>query len=118
MPFRSSPREKESGDSIHAVLLSFPGRHGVNACRIDTGVAEKVGEPDDVLLVFVVVDCKKVAEIVWKDLTSIDVCIVRQAFHPMQNVASVNRPPGSGDENAAGCDTLFGAPYTEDRAQT
>jgi len=102
--------DEEAGQAVQAVELLFAGRHGVDPCGVDVGVAEEVGQADDVLFVVVVVDREEVAEVVGEDFGPGDGGGSGEVLHHVEDVAAVDGSAGPGDEDAARFDALFPAP--------
>ena len=113
----SGHKDESIGDSIEAGELSFAGRHGVDACRVDVGMPEEVCQANDVFFVLVVIDRKQMAEVVREDFAAENVRSAGKGLHHVEDIGPVHRIAVSRDEDAAGLDTLLMAPLAEYFAQ-
>ena len=75
------------------------GGHDVDAGGVDAAVAQNVGQLGDVLFNAVEGAGEQLAEIVGKDLAGLHVGLLAQGFHLCPDIAPIQRPAASGDEN-------------------
>lgn len=105
-PLLQSPpfRTEQALELVEDAELGLVADHSVDPGGVDVGMAEDVGESDDVPLLFIVGNGEEVTEIVREDFFPEDTGGACEGLHPAKDVAAVNRSSGSGDEDAAGCD--------------
>ena len=88
-------------DFIQYIQLAFTANQRVNTCSVNAGMSEQVCQPDNILFRPVIIDSKKMPEIMREDLTAVNMCIRAQRFHSVKYVAAVERTSGPGDKDAA-----------------
>ena len=83
------------------------GRDQVDSGRREAGMAEDVGELDDVAGLVVEGLGEKVAEIVGEDFPRLDACLLAEGFHLGPDLFPIDGFAASGEENLAGSGFLF-----------
>lgn len=102
-------RIQDIADLVQDAELSLAGDHGIDPGRVDAGVSQDIGQVDDVVLSVVVGDGKEVAEVVGKDLFSLDAGGLGEPLHPAVDDAPVDGSAAAGDEDRAARDAAFPA---------
>ena len=74
-------RVEDLTEAVEDAELGLAGDHGIDAGRVDVGVAQDVGETDDVFFPLVVGNGKEVAEVVEEDPGGRDIRVSGEVLH-------------------------------------
>ena len=69
--------------------MIFAGGSGIDACRIDTGMTEDVGEIENILIFMIIRSCEEMTEVMRKNLFGVDAGNFGNLFHFRPDITAV-----------------------------
>ena len=93
--------------AVDLLAVDVAAFHGIDARGVNRGVTEDVGEAHDILMDRIIRAREKVAQIVRKDLTLLDVRRLAQLFHIRPDVGAIQRLSAFRHEHRTCLNTLL-----------
>ena len=79
--------------------MIFAGGSGIDACRIDTGVTEDVGEIENIFIFMIIRSCEEMTEVMRKNLFGVDAGDFGDLLHFRPDITAVERVSFLGQKN-------------------